>query len=63
MSLNITLVVQSHYSLALYLKTFSWQNAKLTAGSKVKIDLTANQDNQYDWCRIKATTKHAIHHY
>jgi len=45
------------------IKTFSWKTAKLKAGSKVKIDLAANQGTQYDWYRIKATTKHATHRY
>lgn len=45
------------------IKTTSWKNAKLKAGSKVKIDLMASQATQYNWYRIRATTKHSTHRY
>lgn len=50
----------SHYPV---IKTTSWKTAKLKAGSKVKIDLMADQGTQYNWYRIKRTTKHATHRY
>lgn len=45
------------------IKTFSWKSAKLKAGSKVKLDCRASQATQYDWYRIKATSKHHTRHY
>ncbi|MGX6429617.1 hypothetical protein [Levilactobacillus yonginensis] len=45
------------------IKTTSWKNAKLKAGSKVSIDLMANQGTQYDWYRIRSTNKHTTHRY
>ncbi|WP_203640343.1 hypothetical protein [Levilactobacillus andaensis] len=45
------------------IKVTSWKNAKLKAGSKVKIDLMANQGTQYNWYRIQSTAKHTTHRY
>ncbi|WP_204121258.1 MULTISPECIES: hypothetical protein [Levilactobacillus] len=46
-----------------HIKVTSWKHAQLKAGSKVKIDLMANQGTQYNWYRIQTTTNHTTHRY